>query len=302
MKLLTVFVLVVAVAAGAVEKSDTSNNDVLSHDFQEEVHLNQDEADSKIIDLDDEESSGNYYDDDEDYDDEDYDDEDYDDDYDEDDYEEDDDWEEGSGEDEYDDGEYIDAVEEEKEEHGGAGTDLHFATDDKAEEDDLLYEYHAEMYDEEKDYDFSKEEEKVYQPPQVQIREHFKPGDDSVSVESQPAVPAVSTSRNLLISVFVASGLASFALFTLAFVMCFCHKRTSANGLSEKGGTEKGGLPFVIHAKGSHTSTLPPPPSSIIKGNRYQPVPTHENRTNHSIENANSLLKSQQLEEKLLLP
>ena len=32
------------------------------------------------------------------------------------------------------------------------------------------------------------------------------------------------TSQNLLISVFVASGLASFALFTLAFVMCFCNK------------------------------------------------------------------------------
>ena len=105
------------------------------------------------------------------------------------------------------------------------------------------------------------------------------------------------SSRNLLVSVFVASGLASFALFTLAFVMCFCNRRNSAGSLANK--TEKSSQPFVIITKG-HSATTPVPQSSIIKGNKYQPVPTQENRTNHSIENANSLLKSHQLEEKLL--
>ena len=51
---------------------------------------------------------------------------------------------------------------------------------------------------------------------------HQSEAGDDVKVE----VPSSDhgTSQNLLISVFVASGLASFALFTLAFVMCFCNK------------------------------------------------------------------------------
>ena len=124
---------------------------------------------------------------------------------------------------------------------------------------------------------------------QVQIRDHGKPDkeDETVTV----AEPSPS-SRNLLVSVFVASGLASFALFTLAFVMCFCNRR-SRDSTSAK----QAQLPFVIQ----HSSGSSPLQSSIIKPGKYQPVATQENRSNHSIENANSVLKQQtQLEEKLL--
>jgi len=89
-----------------------------------------------------------------------------------------------------------------------------------------------------------------------------------------------------------ASGLASFALFTLAFIMYLCIRRRR-DSISAK----KAQLPFVIQ----HGSGSSPLHSSIIKPGKYQPVATQENRSNHSIENNNSLLKQQtQLEEKLL--
>jgi len=244
-----------AVAAGV--------NDV-HHDFQEDVHLTEDE--SKIIDLDDEEeSSGDYLDDaeDEDYDDDYYDDED------------DEDWASGDYDDD-DDDDYLEEEDEDDEDE-----DITF-DDDK---DDLLYEYHAEDYEGD-DYDFTKEVEDnvVYQPPQVQIRDSGKSEKDETVTVAEPSTP-----RNLLISVFVASGLASFALFTLAFVMCFCNRRSR-----DPASAKQSQLPFVIH----HGSL--PLNSSIIKPGKYQPVATQENKTNHSIENANSVLKQTQLEEKLL--
>lgn len=269
MKFSPCLVLLVAAAAAAhaaVNEEKATVNDV--HDFQEDVHLTEDEADAKIIDLDEDGGSGDYYDDDDD----DYDDED-DDYYDDDDDEDDPDWASGDYDD--DDDEYLEEDEDE---------DITF-DDDK---DDLLYEYHAEDYEGD-DYDFTKdlEESIVYQPPQVQIRDHGKSEkDETVTV----AEPSPSSSRNLLVSVFVASGLASFALFTLAFVMCFCNRRSR-----DPASAKQSQLPFVIH----HGSS--PLNSSIIKPGKYQPVATQENRSNHSIENANSVLKQQApLEEKLL--
>jgi len=269
---LCLVLLFAAVANAAVQDRPDNNVNDVHHDFQEDLHLTENDADSKIIDLDEEEELSGDYDDDDDY---------YDDDYDEDDYDEDDDDDEdpdwASG-DYYDDEEWLDDYEEDD--------DITF-DDDK---DDILYEYHAEDYEGTDDYDFSKEIEDVaYQPPQVQIRDHGKPDkeDETVTV----AEPSPS-SRNLLVSVFVASGLASFALFTLAFVMCFCNRR-SRDSTSAK----QAQLPFVIQ----HGSGSSPLQSSIIKPGKYQPVATQENRSNHSIENANSVLKQQtQLEEKLL--
>ena len=145
---LCLVLLFAAVANAAVQDRPDNNVNDVHHDFQEDVHLTENEADSKIIDLDEEELSGDYDDDDDD----DYYDEDYDED---DDDEEDPDWASGDYYDDEDE-EWLDDYEEED--------DITF-DDDK---DDILYEYHAEDYEGTDDYDFSKEIEDVaYQPPQV---------------------------------------------------------------------------------------------------------------------------------------
>merc|ERR1719245_166231 len=162
--------------------------------------------------------------------------------------------------------------------------------DDK---DDILYQYHAEDYEGTDDHDFSIISI-AYQPPQVRARDHGKPDKEDETVTVAELSPS---SRKLLVSsVYFASGLAVFALFILAFIMymqLYCNRRS----------TKQAQLPFVIqHSSGSsalHSSIIKP--GSIIKLGKYQPVATQENRSNHSIENDNSLFKQQtQLEEKLL--
>jgi len=296
-----------ALDASPAEAASSNNLVQDKHDFQEDVKLPTiTEAESKMIDLDEEESSGDYLYDDQDIDkadkveEEDY----YEDDYDEDDYEDDDDWEssgdyDDDDEDEddeeylYDDDDDYDSEEEDP--------DWSFEDDksDSHNDEDLMYEYNNEDYEGD-DYDFSQvEKTKTYQPPQITRSGRPTPqaGDD-VKVE----VPSGDhgTSQNLLISVFVASGLASFALFTLAFVMCFCNK--SRQSPAKSADVHNRQLFFV---PGS-SSKMAPPASSIIRTDRrYQPVPTHENRANHSIENSNAAVSAgqqqKQLEEKLLM-
>jgi len=292
--------------AAVQDRTDNNANDV-HHDFQEYVHLMENEADSKIIDLDKEEEEllGNYDDPDDDY----Y--EDYDED------EEDEDW--ASGDEYHDEDEkWLDDYEEEDDitfdddkdeelldDYEDDDDDITFDNeneewlDDYKEEedditfdddkDDILYKYHAEDYE---GIDFFNEIEEVpYQPPQVQIRDHGKPDKENETVTVAELSPS---SRNLLVSkLWFATGLASFALLTLiAFIMYFCIRRSKYSTSAKKAQ-----LPFVIQ----HGSGSSPLQSSIIKPGKYQPVATQENRSNHSIENDNSLLKQQtQLEEKLL--
>jgi len=281
---LCLVLLFAAVANAAVPDRPDNNVNEVHHDFQEDIHLMENEDDMKILNIiEEEELLGNYDDPDEDY---------YDEDYDEDDDDEDRDWASGDDDDEEwlddyeeedditldDDKEWLDDYEEED--------DITF-DDDK---DDILNEYHTEDYEGTGYYDFFKEIEDVtYQPPLAQIRDHGKPDKEDETV----AELSVPTSRNLLVSsLLFASGLASFALFTLAFIMYLCIRRRR-DSISAK----KAQLPFVIQ----HSSGSSPLHSSIIKPGKYQPVATQENRSNHGIENDNSLLKQQtQLEEKLL--
>jgi len=353
---LCLVLLFAALAKAAVQDRPDNNVNDVHHDFQEDV-----EANSKIIDLDkeEEELSGIYDDNDEDYYDEDYDEDDddkdwnwaagdYNDDEDEewlDDYEEEDDiifdedkddilykyhTEDYEGTDDYDFAKEFENVEYQPpqvqiRDHGKPDKEDETVTvaevspsshnnwaagdynDDEDEEwlddyeeeddiifdedkDDILYKYHTEDYEGTDDYDFAKEFENVeYQPPQVQIRDHGKPDKEDETVTVAEVSPS---SHNFLVSVFVASGLASLVLFTLAFVIYFCN-RQSRYSTSAK----QAQLPFAIQ----HASHSSPFHSSIIKPGKYQPVATQENRSDHSIENENSLLKQQtQLEEKLL--
>jgi len=301
-----------ALDSSSSEKASSNNLVQDKHDFQEDVKLPTiEEAESKMIDLDladEEESSGDYLDDDQDIDkvDKEEEEDDYEEDYDEDDYDDDDDdWESSGDYDDDDDDEYLyddDDYDSEEED-----PDWSFEDDksDNYKDEDLMYEYNNEDYEGD-DYDFSQvEKTKTYQPPQItrsgRPTPHQSEGGDDVKVE----VPSDDhgTSQNLLISVFVASGLASFALFTLAFVMCFCNRsRQSQTAKSAAAAVHNKQLFFT---SGS-SSKMAPPASSIIRTDRrYQPVPTHENRANHSIENSNVAISAgqqqKQLEEKLLM-
>lgn len=293
-----------ALDASPAETASSNNLVQDKHDFQEDVKLPTiTEAESKMIDLDEEESSGDYPDDQdigligED---------DYEDDYDEDDYEDDDDWESSGDYDDDDEDEDDDEYLYDDDDYDSEEEDPDWSfEDDKSDshnDEDLMYEYNNEDYEGD-DYDFSQvEKTKTYQPPQItrsgRPTPHQSEAGDDVKVE----VPSGDhgTSQNLLISVFVASGLASFALFTLAFVMCFCNK--SRQSPAKSAAVHNKQLFFV---PGS-SSKMAAPASSIIRTDRrYQPVPTHENRANHSIENSNAAISAgqqhKQLEEKLLM-
>merc|ERR1711992_352667 len=148
----------------------------------------------------------------------------------EDDYEDDDDWESSGDYDDDDEDEDDDEYLYDDDDYDSEEEDPDWSfEDDKSDthnDEDLMYEYNNEDYEGD-DYDFSQvEKTKTYQPPQItrsgRPTPHQSEAGDDVKVE----VPSGDhgTSQNLLISVFVASGLASFALFTLAFVMCFCNK------------------------------------------------------------------------------
>jgi len=302
---LCLVLLFAAVANAAVPDRPDNNVNEVHHDFQEDIHLMENEDDMKILNIiEEEELLGNYDDPDEDY---------YDEDHDEDD--EDQDWASGNDYDDEDeewlddkekedditldddkDEEWLDDYEEEDDitlDDDKEWLDDYEEEDDITfddDKDDILNEYHTEDYEGTGYYDFFKEIEDVtYQPPLAQIRDHGKPDKEDETV----AELSVPTSRNLLVSsLLFASGLASFALFTLAFIMYLCIRRRR-DSISAK----KAQLPFVIQ----HSSGSSPLHSSIIKPGKYQPVATQENRSNHGIENDNSLLKQQtQLEEKLL--
>jgi len=300
--------LALAQASLSADISD-STNDLLP---------NEDAAKDKILDLDDEdeEASGDLlYDNDDDYEDDDdydYDDEDEDEEYYDDDDEDDDDWslydEAASGDDDLkeddDDEEYddIDADVDKKD------SDWHFAdgNDDSSsgkkltdEAADILYEYYAEEYEE--DYDMS---DSTPSQPEVPV---VKVGHDDDTVSSKEKLPPTFLkSDNLLVSVFVASGLVSFALFTLAFVLCYWHRRSGA----AKAGAN---LPFVIdvgdtfsHGGGAGVRGHSVPPSSIVKNYQRVPTSTKEFLSSNGMENSSHVLhqNSGQLDnsEKPLLP
>jgi len=304
---LCLVLLFAAVANAAVHDRPDNNVNEVQNNFQEDAHLMENEANMNILNIiEEEELLGNY----DDY----YDDDHYDEDYDEDDKDQDlasgdnyddedaewlDDNEEEDDITDYDDKdeERLDDYEEEDDITFDDDKDEEWLDDYEEEDDitfdddkdDILYKYHTEDYEGTGYYDFFKEIEDVaYQPPQVQIRDHGKPDkeDETVTV-------AEPSSRNLLVSsLLFPSGLASFALFTLAFIMYFCIRRRR-----DSTSAKQAQLPFVIQ----HGSGSSPLHSSIIKPGKYQPVATQENRSNHGIENDNSLLKQQtQLEEKLL--
>jgi len=294
-----------ALDASPAETASSNNLVQDKHDFQEDVKLPTiTEAESKMIDLDladEEESSGDYLDDDQDIDKVEEED-DYEDDYEEDDYD-DDDWE-SSGDydddDEDEDGEeylYDDDDDYDSEEED---PDWSFEDDksDTHNDEDLMYEYNNEDYEGD-DYDFSQvEKTKTYQPPQITRSGRPTPHQSGDDVKVEVPSGDHGTSQNLLISVFVASGLASFALFTLAFVMCFCNKSRQSPAKSAAVHNKQ-----LFFTSGSSSKV---PASSIIRTDRrYQPVPTHENRANHSIENSNAAVSAgqqqKQLEEKLLM-
>jgi len=253
-----------------------------------------DVAKEKSLDLDDESGSGGLdelyaddeydEDDDYDYDEEDEEDEEY---YDDDDDDDDPDWSlynEASGDDTEEEYEDDDAIETKE----VKDSDWHFAdsvADNNATVDDLLYEYYAEEYEE--DYDMSSPEVTT---PEV--------------VEDTPSrQPTSLVSSNLLVYVFVASGLVSFAIFTLAFVLCYWQRRTSTGKASTN-------LPFVIDVStmshpGSHSRQ--PPPSSIVKSYHRVPTSTKEFLSSNGMENSSHVLNSsgqsqQDSSEKPLLP
>ena len=198
----------------------------------------------KVLELD-EEGSG----DDQDYDDDDYYYYDEDDDYEEDDYEESsgDDVEDDDDVDEDDDTELEVGLDKEED-------DLHFE-----ENKDILFEYYNEIYED--DYEIP---EDVQQPAII-----IEPSN------TEKVTPLLSAGNLLLM---VGSGLASFAIFTLAFVLC-CLRR---QGPKAKGSN----LPFVIDATSFKTST---PASSIVKN--YQRVPTSTKEFLHGMENSTHILK-----------
>jgi len=299
-----------ALDASPAETASSNNLVQDKHDFQEDVKLPTiTEAESKMIDLDladEEESSGDYLDDDQDIDKVEEED-DYEDDYDEDDYEDDDDWE-SSGDyddDDEDDEEYLyddDDYDSEEED-----PDWSFEDDksDNHNDEDLMYEYNNEDYEGD-DYDFSQvEKTKTYQPPQITRSGRPTPHQSGDDVKVEVPSGDHGTSQNLLISVFVASGLASFALFTLAFVMCFCNKSRQSQTAKSAAAAVHNKQPWTIITSGSSSKVVPPASSIIRTDRRYQPVPTHENRANHSIENSNAAVSAgqqqKQLEEKLLM-
>merc|ERR1719461_910668 len=191
--------------------------------------------------------------------------------------------------DDYEDDDDITFDDEDEELLDGYKDDDNITFDD--DKDDILYKYHEQDYKETDDYNFSKEiEDVVFQPPLVQIQDHGMPDKEDDTLTCEKLSPS---SRNLLVSnVLFASGLASFSLFTLAFIIYFCNRRRK-----DSTSAKKAQLPFVIQ----HGSSSLPLHSSIIKPGKYQPVATQENRSIQSIENDNSLIKQQaQLEEKLL--
>jgi len=287
-----------------------------------------DVAKEKPLDLDTEEEeqegSGDLYDDeyDEEYDEEDYDDDDddydeEDEDYDEDeeyydDDDDDDDWDsfdESSGDglvyddDEINDDDDKSAAADKKTDN--SNNDLHFA-DNAVEEaakkglfddSDLLYEYYAEDYEE--DY-----EDKWGELGDLVDLESGNPEDVVIKVPSDDRSTLFNLGHNnkLLVSLFVVSGLASFALFTLAFVLCYWQRRSRRlNG--------KANLPFVIDAAAFGRPMAAPPASSIVKS--YQRVPTSTKEflssNDTSMENPTHVLhqnsgQSQQDSEKPLLP
>jgi len=331
---LCLVLLFAAIAKAAVPKRPDNSVNEVHHDFQEDIHLMENEATSSEAiflrdyeyEIEKEKLLGNYDDPDDDYYeyyDKDGDDEDRDwasgDDYDDedeellDDYEEEDDITFDDDEDEellddYEEEDDITFDDEDEELLDDYEDDDDTTFDDEDEEllddyeeedeitfdddkDDIMYKYHEEDYKETDNYIFSKEiEDVVFQPPLVQIQDHGLPDKEDETLTCEKLSPS---SHNLLVSsVLFASGLASFALFTLAFIIYFCNRRRR-----DSTSAKKAQLPFVIQ----HGSSSSPLHSSIIKPGKYQPVATQENRSIQSIENDNSLLKQQaQLEEKLL--
>jgi len=325
---LCLVLLFAAIAKAAVPKRPDNSVNEVHHDFQEDIHLMENEATSSEAiflrdyeyEIEKEKLLGNYADPDDDYF-EDYDkDEDWasGDDYDDedeellDDYEAEDDITFNDDEDEEllddykeEDDITFDDEDEELLDDYEKDDDITFDDEDEElldeyeEDDDITFEDYVdeilyklqEDYKEIDDYNFSKEiEDVVFQPPLVQIQDHGMPDKEDETLTCEKLSPS---SHNLLVSsVLFASGLASFALFTLAFIIYFCNRRRR-----DSTSAKKALLPFVIQ-QGSSSSPLH---SSIIKPGKYQPVATQENRSIQSIENDNSLLKQQaQLEEKLL--
>jgi len=279
----------------------------------------------QTLDLDDDDDLGGSGDDDLLYEDDDDDDEEDDDYYDEDEEDEeyydddDDDWtlDESSGDDldeeYYDDYDLEDDDDEDIKKFGKNGkatkkedNDWHFADDEVAkkiaglaEDADLLYEYYAEDYEE--DYEDNELPAVVSQPEVTRRLEE----DVVITVNKVPDPEAgygFYKSNNLLVSVFVASGLASFAIFTLAFVLCYLQRRQSPKGRGSN-------LPFVIDVgsngpyKPATSSTVPP--SSIVKS--YQRVPTStkeflSSSSSDSLENPSHVQVDNNSSEKPLLP
>jgi len=307
---LCLVLLFAAIAKAAVPKRPDNSVNEVHHDFQEDIHLMENEATSSEAiflrdyeyEIEKEKLLGNYDDPDDDY---------YED------YDKDEDWASG---DDYDDEDeellddyeaedditFNDDEDEELLDDYKEEDDITFddedeeLLDDYLEEDDITFEDYVdeilyklqEDYKEIDDYNFSKEIEDVVFQPLVQIQDHGMP-DKEDEDDTLTWAKLSPSSRNLLVSnVLFASGLASFSLFTLAFIIYFCNRRRR-----DSTSAKKAQLPFVIQ----HGSSSSPLHSSIIKPGKYQPVATQENRSNQSIENDNSLLKQQaQLEEKLL--
>jgi len=281
----------------------------------------------KALDLDDEQGSGEDvvgdakdedYDDDDDYyyddDDEDYDDEDYDDE------DEDPDWvsDESSGDYDDDDEDLEEEIKGGDEEEisldvkvtsisggGGKDDDWHFADEENDEisklDRDLLYEYFASEYEGD-DYDFSPEEVEIERkrPPQVPPQ----------IVQQEAPKPTLLSSGNWWASVFVVSGLVSFALFTLVFVLCLCRRQQQMRKSGGPSGSGKlsSNLLFVVGdhrgmvGKASSHSSTP-----IVKNLNYAPVPAAEpqHSTSSGIENSSHILQNslpQKESENPLLP
>lgn len=250
-------------ASASLSQKDATANDLLP---KLEV------AEKKALELDDFEGSGDEYDDDDYYYDED--DDDYEDEYD--DY---DGYDEASGD-------YFDDDDEDYRPNvisvdPDTDEDLHFVDDNN--DNEILYEYYNEIFEED-DYEDLNDDD---------IKETST--TPNVQAATPPALNLL-TSGNLLL--MVASGLTSFAVFTLAFVLCFVRRRRNA----AKSG-KSADLPFVVDSSFMHH--VGQPTSSIVKS--YQRVPTS---TKEFLENSNSSqylsghtdLNQQKDSEKPLLP
>jgi len=308
-------VLLIGSASASLKNTQDSSNDLLpTLDVVKEKPLDLDTKEEE----DEEEGSGldDLYEDDEydeDYDDEyDDEDEDYDEEYYEDDDDDDDpDWDpltESSGDGLIYDDDIIDDKNDKKKKVDNSNNDLHF-DDNVAEkakkglfdDSDLLYEYYAEDYEEE--YEDKLLQEVIAESEKPEVEEDvviMVPSDDRSTLFN-------GHNKRLLVSLFVVSGLASFALFTLAFVLCYWQRRSRRlNG--------KANLPFVIDASAFTTGRsgkpmAAPMASSIVKN--YQRVPTStkeflssnpdsmENPTHVQYQNSG---QSQKDSEKPLLP